>query len=384
MRRVKPDLVGPVAGRLLTESATQRIEDGQALADQAGGHLAEAVGAVQDVDVRALQPDGRLLDDLRELLDHHPVEGDAVVRGGGVGLDLHPLGLGLASILMRSASASAGLTTSATSCCWRSSAARWASSVWARQDLLLACAWASGPAWAASACARSTSALYWAWTIAVCRAYSACLRCRLLLRLRGGLVGLGLGDLRLPLDGRDVRGGHRVDVAGSMSSIDWICSESIVRPILSHLGRRGVEDRRGQLLPLGDDLLDGHRADDRAQVAGEDPAGQHRHLRLVGQETLPGVDDALGVVADLEGDDGSTFSEMPCRVTQVSVTSDSRMASDRNRTLRKTGTTNAPWPVTTRKGRVALGPLAAGDQHRLVGCGHSVTEHVLLCRYVLG
>ncbi|MDT5288953.1 MAG: hypothetical protein QOF88_3842, partial [Mycobacterium sp.] len=45
MRRVEFDLFGPIAGRVLTESAAQRIEDCQALSHQAGGYLAEPVGA---------------------------------------------------------------------------------------------------------------------------------------------------------------------------------------------------------------------------------------------------------------------------------------------------------------------------------------------------
>ena len=51
MRRVEFDLFGPIAGRVLTESATQRIEDCQALSHQAGGYLAEPVGAVEDCQV---------------------------------------------------------------------------------------------------------------------------------------------------------------------------------------------------------------------------------------------------------------------------------------------------------------------------------------------
>ncbi len=45
-----------------------------------------------------------------------------------------------------------------------------------------------------------------------------------------------------------------------------------------------------------------------------------------------------------------TFSEMPCLVTQVSATSASCMDRVRYRTLRKTGVTKAPWPITTRNG----------------------------------
>ncbi len=128
---------------------------------------------------------------------------------------------------------------------------------------------------------------------------------RRLLRLGGGLRGLGLGDQSLPLNGCLVRRGHRVDVAG-VPVVDGLDLERVHdQADLCHLRLRGVQHLRGQFLAFGDDLLDGHRTDDRAQVAGEDPAGQHRHLLLVGEEPLPGVDDALGVVADLERDHGA-------------------------------------------------------------------------------
>ena len=51
VRRVEFDLFGPTGGRVLTESAAQRIEDCQALSHQAGGYLAEPVGAVEDCQV---------------------------------------------------------------------------------------------------------------------------------------------------------------------------------------------------------------------------------------------------------------------------------------------------------------------------------------------
>src|SRR6185312_11491753 len=51
LRRIESDLVGPTAGLVLTESAAQRIEDCQALSHQAGGYLAEPVGAVEDCQV---------------------------------------------------------------------------------------------------------------------------------------------------------------------------------------------------------------------------------------------------------------------------------------------------------------------------------------------
>lgn len=45
-----------------------------------------------------------------------------------------------------------------------------------------------------------------------------------------------------------------------------------------------------------------------------------------------------------------TLRVIPCWVTHFSATSDSHMARVRKRALRKNGSTNAPWPVTTRNG----------------------------------
>src|ERR1035441_4729419 len=226
-----------------------------------------------------------------------------------------------------SASASAGLMTSATSWRCRSPAWRSASSACAARTPICACACASGPAWAASACALSTSALYCACTTEVCRALGQlglrrqdshlCLRLRqraglgglglrlvhfrlvlrlhdrglpgvlrlgslrLLLRLGRRLVGLRLRDLRLPLERRIVRRGHRVDVAGG-DIVDRLDLQRVDRQSdLNHLRLGTVEGLTGQLLPFGDDLLHGHRADDRAQVPGENPAGQRGHLILI-------------------------------------------------------------------------------------------------------
>jgi hypothetical protein len=124
----------------------------------------------------------------------------------------------------------------------------------------------------------------------------------LLLGLGRRLIGLGLGDLGLALDGGVVGRGHRVDVPRA-HVVDRLDLQRVDdQTHLDHLRLGAVEDLGGQLLALGDDLLDGHRSDDRAQMAGEDPPRQHGHLILVRQEALGGVDDALGIVADLERD----------------------------------------------------------------------------------
>ena len=103
----------------------------------------------------------------------------------------------------------------------------------------------------------------------------------LLLGLRGRLVRLGLSDLRLLLDGRVVGRGHRVDVAEPVvvDGLDLQGIDGEADP--GHFLLGAVEHLGGELLAFPDDLLYGHRADDRPQVTGEDPAGKHGHLVLV-------------------------------------------------------------------------------------------------------
>jgi hypothetical protein len=133
----------------------------------------------------------------------------------------------------------------------------------------------------------------------------------LLLRFDRGLIRLRLRDLRLPLDLRVVRGGHRGDVAG-LHVVDGADLQRVDgEPDLGHLGLGAVEHLGGQLLPLGDDLLHGHRTDDGPQVTGEDATGEHAHLVLVGQKPLRRVDNALLVVADLERDHGAHVQRDP-------------------------------------------------------------------------
>ena len=303
-RAPRPRRTGAGGAAVGAQVLADRVQDGQALADQAGGDLAEAVGAVEHVDVGAGQAGRRLLDDLRQLVDQHPVQRDPVVRGGRLGLDPHPLGVGhgqdpdplglglgglddlgdqllLAQLGLRAGPARSGR---------RAPPAGRAPGPAGRP----------GPPRPAPCRPRPCTA---ACTTAVCRAYSAWLRAATPAAASAdGLVGLRLGDLRLPLDGGVVRRGHRVDVAG-VAVVDRLDLQRVDgQADLGHLRLGAVQHLAGQLLPLGDDLLDRHRADDRPQVAGEDPAGQHRHLVLVGQEALAGVDDALVVVADLERD----------------------------------------------------------------------------------
>src|SRR6266702_8409833 len=78
----------------LAEALLDRVEDRQALADQPGGDLAEAVRAVEHVDVRTRHAARGLADDLRQLVDDHPVQRDPAVGRGCLGLDAHPVRLG--------------------------------------------------------------------------------------------------------------------------------------------------------------------------------------------------------------------------------------------------------------------------------------------------
>src|SRR5438093_12944151 len=71
-------VVGGAALRLPGHPLADRIQDGQALADQPGGNLAEAVSAVEHAHVSPGQPGRGLLDDQRELVDQQLVERDPV------------------------------------------------------------------------------------------------------------------------------------------------------------------------------------------------------------------------------------------------------------------------------------------------------------------
>jgi hypothetical protein len=186
--------------------------------------------------------------------------------------------------------------------------------------------------------------LYCACTTEVCLAYSAWLRCDACWASAHVVDGLDL---------------QRVDD----------------EPDLGHLRLGAVEHLGGQLLPLGDDFLDGHRADDRAQVTGEDPPGQHRHLVLVGEEALARVDDALLVVADLERDHRPDAHRNPLAGDAGLL--DLGLAH---------GQCEQPNPAQKRvhegavpdqdpERRPAAGASAAGNQHGLVGRWNSVTEH---------
>jgi hypothetical protein len=101
-----------------------------------------------------------------------------------------------------------------------------------------------------------------------------------------------------------VGGGQRRYVAGA-AVVDRLNLQGVDdQPDLLHLGLGRVEHLLSQALAFADDLLDRHGADDRPQVAGEDPPGEDGHAVLVLQEAAGRVGDALLIVAHLEGDHG--------------------------------------------------------------------------------
>src|SRR5450755_2963683 len=232
---VRGELAGdpPVARaglRLYRQPLAYRVEDRHALADQPGGDLAEAVGAVEHAHVGAGQPGRRLLDDQRQLVDEQLVERDAVVGRGRLGLDAgalgvrqgedpDPLGLGLG-----------GLDHLGDQL------------LLPQLGLLLGQLGLGGDDRALCARLRQRPGLgrlglRLVHLGLVLRLHDGgfpaelgLLAGRRLLRLRRRLVGLRLRDLGLALDGGVVRRGHGGDVPGPMSSIDWICSESAISP----------------------------------------------------------------------------------------------------------------------------------------------------------
>src|SRR5215470_7055079 len=159
-----------------------------------------------------------------------------------------------------------------------------------------------------------------------------------------------------------------------MSSIDWICSESTVRPILAI---SAFEPSSTSVASFCRSVTISYRhgADDRAEVAGEDPAGEGGHLVLVGQEPLARVDDALVVVADLEGDHRA-------HVQRDALPGDTGfrhfgLAHGQGEVAGLTEEEEYESAVADHDlERCAAAPApAAGDQHGLIGGGDTVTKH---------
>ncbi len=113
-------------------------------------------------------------------------------------------------------------------------------------------------------------------------------------------------------------------------------------------------------------------------MACEDPARQDGHLILIGQEPLPGVNDALLIVADLESDDRADVKRnaLPghTRLRDLGLAhgqgQETGLAEKREHISAVTG--------NNAERRAVVAMSAASNQHGLVGRRHAVTEHVLI------
>src|SRR5882757_7411155 len=132
--------------------------------------------------------------------------------------------------------------------------------------------------------------------------------------------------------------------------MDWICSESTVRPIfaISDLEVsstsvasfcRSVTISSTVIEPMMD-----RRCPAKIRPVSTDIWSWSDRKRWPALTMLSWSLPTLNAITAL------TVSAMPCRVTQVSATSASHIARVRKRVLRNTGSTNMPCPVTTRNG----------------------------------
>ena len=195
-----------------------------------------------------------------------------------------------------------GRSSRRSSFCLRA-ASSWASSVCLRVTSWVASASASGPAWAARA-----------WAAAVCVSVSARRRATSRCGVDLDLLGLGLADGGLLVGGRLGHPGVAL-AAGRLLLADELHVARLVADRLDRervdleAGRRevalgGVLDGLLELLAVEVELLDGQRADDRAERALEDVLDDRVDLFLARlEEAFGGVADRLVVGADLERGD---------------------------------------------------------------------------------
>jgi len=112
-------------------------------------------------------------------------------------------------------------------------------------------------------------------------------------------------------------------------------------------------------------------------MAGENSPRQNRHLVLVGQESLAGADDAFGIVADLERNDGANvqgdalLSDAP--FLDLGLTHCQREEPNLAEERHDERTVTGHHP----KRGIACS-TAARYQHRLIRCRHFVAKHVAL------
>ena len=139
-----------------------------------------------------------------------------------------------------------------------------------------------------------------------------------------------------------------------MSSIDWICNASMVSPILAISGAEWLSTSPASFsrsVMISSTVID-------PMIDRRWPAKMRPVRTSIWSWSVRNRCAALTMLSaslpTLNAITARTFNAMACFVTHTSVTSASRMASVRNRTLRNAGSTNAPCPVTTRKGELPV------------------------------
>ena len=206
-------------------------------------------------------------------------------------------------------------------------------------------------------------------------AFVLCLqRCRLLLALERLLVGLGGRDACLARDSRGVRRRDVVDVAAPVSDLLDLHRVEDQAELL-HLRMAALGDLLGQPVAFANDLLDGQRTDDRAQVPGEHPSDQLFHLVLLGQEPARRIGDRGLIVTDLEC--GDRLDVQPDALDRDAILDDlgdpqrqrqcARLAEDRQYK-------DAPAGDDAER-RLGAAPLRPGDQQRLIRRGNMPEQH---------
>ena len=111
-----------------------------------------------------------------------------------------------------------------------------------------------------------------------------------------------LGDGRGLVDRGNVRLAQSLDITRALIVDRFNLQGVNYQTQGGHLWLRLIENFRGELLSFSDQILDGHRADDGAEMTGENSPGQTGHLVLVGEEARRRVRDRLVIIANLERD----------------------------------------------------------------------------------
>ena len=123
-----------------------------------------------------------------------------------------------------------------------------------------------------------------------------------IVRLLGGLAGVGLGDpggLADPGGLGAAEVGEVAAVVGDVLDLERVEDQALAGERVLRLVGHPLREGRA----VADDLLDGQAADDRAQRAGEHLLGERLDVLLLGEEPLGGEPDLVGVAADLDDRD---------------------------------------------------------------------------------